>query len=337
MVIIKETGTPDIRKILEETLKGDTKSITLMINICGTGFGLDNSNTKLDLKTINNHETIETITKFYEINNKHPYGAFFMGLLYSTGRFIKSNRDRAFDMFLNSARQDNSYGQYGLGCTYYFVENKSTITPIDYKQAIRLFTLSADQNNSYGQASLGFLYSIGLEDIKPNPILSQKYLELSSKQNNQYGQWLLGQMYYEQELIPIDLNLVLKLLNYSAEQGNCDALNLLSTMYMHGYAVVPDYKLSHYYAELSAGYNHPVGLFQLGVCNEYGYGTVLNTVTAYKYYKLALNQNEKRAEIKIKKLMMFPEIQSIILDELITNQKNNQNIIDKMTHLFINL
>nr|WP_246451532.1 tetratricopeptide repeat protein [Rhizobium paranaense] len=167
-----------------------------------------------------------------------------------TAAFAKRDYRSALLNWQPRADQGDATAQYGLGRLYFF----GLGVPPDSKQGIFWFRKAADQNNPYAERRLGLVYSVGEDDVAPDPeqanIWFQKAVAGLSKvaeDGDVMAQYLLGGMYSDGEGAEPDaakanfwFQKAMGSFREQAEQGTTSAQYWLGQMYLNGQGVSRD-------------------------------------------------------------------------------------------------
>jgi len=106
--------------------------------------------------------------------------------------FEQGDYETALIEFKVLAKQNNSFGQYGLGLMY----DLGTGVPTNFKEAVKWYQLSADQGNSDAQNNLATMYAEG-EGVLKDAIKAKKLYESAAQQGNFDSPNNLGTMYLQ--------------------------------------------------------------------------------------------------------------------------------------------
>lgn len=114
--------------------------------------------------------------------------------LYSTGRGVEQDFDRAFELYSYAHAQGDVGGTVGVAQAYLYGEG----VPTDYKQARSLAQQAADAGGSYGQTTLGSIYAEGA-GVPRDLARAIELFDLAAAQGNDYGVSRAAEVRAEQE------------------------------------------------------------------------------------------------------------------------------------------
>ncbi|PKY56391.1 kinase-like protein [Rhizophagus irregularis] len=254
----------------------------------------ENWNTQInfDMCYLNGTGTYKNQMKAFEwylksAENGNSYGQFNLGCCYEYGIGTDKNETKAFEWYLKSAKNGNGKGQLSLGNCY----KKGIGIDKNEIKAFEWYLKSAENGNSEGQLALGSSYFFGIGTDRIETKAFEWYLK-SAENGNSNGQFNLGNCY--KNGIGTDKNETKAFEWYlkSAENGNSDGQLILGNCYKNGIGTDKnEIKAFEWYLK-SAENENDKGQFNLGTCYENGIGTDKNEIKAFEWYlKSAKNGN----------------------------------------------
>lgn len=168
------------------------------------------------------YEKIKTAVSCLEqaAEQENPFADYALGKLYSEGRLLAKDMEKAFFHLHRAADRGNGYAQYKLGKLYLSDEYKKI------EKAVHYLTLAAGQKNDFADYWLGKLYLAG-EQVAKNTELALRYLQQSAEAGNQYAQYVLGKVYLTGKDVEKDKEKAYEYFRLAAEQGNLYAAYFL--------------------------------------------------------------------------------------------------------------
>lgn len=133
----------------------------------------------------NDKDCYELAIKFYEIAAEHGHGLALnnLGALYSEGRFVEKDTQKAVDCYIKSAEKGCSEACCNLGYFYLYGRNGE----VDYKKAYEYFSRGAmlgnDANCLY---KLGDMYMHG-DYVEKNPVIAFGFYVKALDVLDEYG------------------------------------------------------------------------------------------------------------------------------------------------------
>jgi uncharacterized protein len=246
---------------------------------------------------------------------------FYLGVRYSRGRGVPSDRPEAVRWYRRAAEQGHARAQAQLG-------QKSSGLADD--EAVRWLRLAAEQGYARAQAGLGVRYRDGA-GVPQDHAEAVRWLRLAAEQGDRHGLYILATMYYRGDGIPQDYAEAARWYRQAAEQGDSVAQYDLATMYYRGEGVRQDHaEAARWYrpiaedggmdAQFSLGniyYNgrgiqqdhaeavrwyrraaeqgHPIAQFNLGISYAEGLGIPQDNVLAHMWFNIAASQSDQDA------------------------------------------
>jgi len=161
-----------------------------------------------------------------------------LGVIYSGGKGVPQDYDKAVKWWLRAAEQGYAVAQYSLGLMY----DKGYGVPQDYDEAVKWFRKAAEKGDPRSQSYLGFMYRKGL-GVPRDYTEAMKWLRMAAEQEESYAQFQLAQMYQDGEGVTQDYTEAVKWYFKAAEKGDIYgkyAKRGLGRMYKDGKGVPKD-------------------------------------------------------------------------------------------------
>jgi TPR repeat protein len=224
----------------------------------------------------------------------------------STAAFAKHDYKAALLNWQPRAEQGDAAAQYGLGRLYFFGLG---VQP-DFEQAVFWLRKAADQNNHYAERRLGFAYSLGHDDVAPDPeqadIWYQKAISGFAKAaegGDVMAQYLLGGMYSEgkgtkPDAVKANFWFQKAMANFreAAEQGKPSAQYWLGEMYFNGEGVSREVDQAIIWFSKAAEQGDFEAQFQLGKIYTYAQYDRRDSDLAIKWLTKAAEQGDPGAQ-----------------------------------------
>lgn len=169
----------------------------------------------------------------------------------------------------------------------------------DEQLSLQLLIKAADLGFPEAQRKLSIVYSDG-DGIEKNTEKANILLEKSATAGDEVAQFLIAQNYYfGDNSYPQNYNLAFGWAKKSAEQGNSDAQNLLSTMYEKGQGTAKDQAEAVRLTQLSADQDNKFAQNNMGNIYAFGKGLPQDDKKAFEWYLKSAMQNYKIAQFNI--------------------------------------
>jgi TPR repeat protein len=190
----------------------------------------------------------------------------------------------AADWYEKSAALSYDWAENNLGSIYESGRGR----PKDEAQAAIWYRKAADQGNSLAQLNLGGLYEFGRGVSKDLPEAAKWYRKAADA-GLAGGEYDLGR-FYENGLggVPQDKTEAARWYEKAADQNNAIAQNELGRLYSAGEGVAVDQDKAFVLIRRSGAAGNPVGIYNLGVLYDNGWGTPRNPLAAYIWYSIAV-------------------------------------------------
>jgi len=177
-----------------------------------------------------------------EQNNSKAQNA--LSYLYFNGLGTQKDVEKGRYWLTQAALQADSVAQYDMAMMYLGGYNFDQ----DYKQALFWLERSSDLGNRDAQYNLALMYYQG-DGVDINVTKTALYLEQSAKQGHQKAKQLVGRIYMQ----ILDFDKAIEWLNINADEGDAEAIYLLSEIYCSK----GNYSESQKYKERAIELNYP--------------------------------------------------------------------------------
>ena len=250
---------------------------------------------------INNFNNKE-YEKAYNIFNsfllqENAEAQYYLGRMYLSGNYLKTDYDKAFTLAKASAEQGNDKGLNLVGVIY---EN-GLGTEKNIKKAIEYFTKASQLANANAYCNLGVIYYESREGIEIDYNKAIEYYtnainaangqidrDLSGKPESQIGEIYMKGGYG----VEVDYNNAKEYYLKAIEKNNSDAAVNLGWMYSTGKGVSVDNNMAFKYFTISANLNNSTGQYNLGLQYLNGTGCTQNDFKALELFKKSADQGK---------------------------------------------
>ena len=209
----------------------------------------------------------------------------------------KKDYKKAFELYLEAAKQGYMKAQHNLGCMYQYGHGVSQ----DYSKAVEWLTKAAEQGDAAAQCNLGYMYQYGYGVSQDYSKAVELYTK-AAEQGDAAAQCNLGNMYQYGYGVSQDYSKAVEWLTKAAEQGNATAQCNLGYMYQYGYGVSQDYSKAVEWLTKAAEQGNATAQCNLGIMYQYGYGVSQDYSKAVEWYTKAAEQGNESAERELKRL-----------------------------------
>lgn len=174
----------------------------------------------------------------------------------------------------------------------------------DYSLAYNWCRMAVDQNYAPAQNLLGRMYLHG-RGVEQSYQETLNWCRMSANQGYVNAQRMLGDLLLKGkgDDIPQDYQKAASWYRKAAEKGDAESQYKYGNMYYHGHGVDQDYVEAIIWFRKSAEQNNPDALVSLGYMYTKGIGVTKNLAEAAKYYGLAMNIYQSKAEKGDKKAL----------------------------------
>ena len=227
-------------------------------------------------------------TKAFEWFNKaadqgYPDAMAQIGNFYLLGYGTSQNHDKGKALLEQAAKHHSGRACYYLGRMYY----DGTGVPQDFKKAVKWFQQGTELHNAASMSHLGARYERG-EGVEKNLKKATQLYLAAAKMGDVMAELNLSLCYYKGHGVPQDYQAAYRWIKQAADQNLPEAHAQLATMYIDGTGVSQDYQIAYTYAQYAAEHGDSLGIFYMGVFNEYGEVVEKNNIKAYANYRIAL-------------------------------------------------
>jgi TPR repeat protein len=216
-----------------------------------------------------------------------------LGTMYSQGKGVKLNHQKAMEYFHKAAEQGHAKAKANLGVMFERTEN--------YQDAFKWFYEAALQGYAFGQVKLGNMYRYGKGTAQDNGKAVYWYRE-AAKQGDADAQCNLGMMYQYGKGVDRSLIQSVEWYHKAANQGHADAQNYLGFMYHNGKGVEKSEKHAVYWYHKATDQGHAYAQYNLGTVYEYG-KEEQNAIEANKWYCKAFEQANEEGLFRLLGIM----------------------------------
>jgi TPR repeat protein len=216
-----------------------------------------------------------------------------LGTMYSQGKGVKLNHQKAMEYFHKAAEQGHAKAKANLGVMFERTEN--------YQDAFKWFYEAALQGYAFGQVKLGNMYRYGKGTAQDNGKAVYWYRE-AAKQGDADAQCNLGMMYQYGKGVDRSLIQSVEWYHKAANQGHADAQNYLGFMYHNGKGVEKSEKHAVYWYHKATDQEHAYAQYNLGTVYEYG-KEEQNAIEANKWYCKAFEQANEEGLFRLLGIM----------------------------------
>jgi TPR repeat protein len=154
---------------------------------------------------------------------------FMLGWMYSHGKGVDKDLQKAVYWYSKSAEQDHSHAQYNLAEMYIGGEG----VQIDYEEAVKWLKRASELGASRAQSKLGTAYQNGF-GVNKNYDKAIYWYTKSAEKGYAIAQYDLGILYTFNNDIQHDYKLAIKWYQKAANQGHINAQTNLGWMYHKG-------------------------------------------------------------------------------------------------------
>jgi len=183
-----------------------------------------------------------------------------------------------------------------------FLYSKSgDIGPIDKHRMSYWFDKAKEYSTFFGELKpdnciLSFCAGMYFQFVDKNIDLSVKYMQLSADQGYSCAQNKLGYCFDSGEGVEKDIGKAVEYYQLSAEQGYSRAQNNLGLCFEQGEGVDRDLTKAFHYYQLSADQGNSDAQCNLGYCYKNGIGVEKDLDKAIQYYQLSADRGNSTAQ-----------------------------------------
>ena len=198
LIYSKESTLEDYKKA-ENLLLSEYKNVLALYDL-GKLYSMEKSGLKDDEKSFEFYE--KALHGFIQIEPKvkkiKPYLQYQIGVMYFKGLGSAIDNQKAAEYFEKSAELGNQYAKRMLALEYISGENFE----YDIKKGISMLTECADNGDVLACYKLGKFYLFGTENIQKDMQKAIQYLNFSAEQGNECAQNILNnQEKFENEML----------------------------------------------------------------------------------------------------------------------------------------
>jgi TPR repeat protein len=255
-----------------------------------------------------------------------PESLFKEGFKYFQGNGVKQNYSIAFQCFLESAELNHKNSQYNVGHCYKYGKG----VKIDHKLAFKFYKLAAGNDHiesifqvayyrfegvhvekSIPEAQMYFLKAAGLGHTRSqyniaicfrdgigsfkNDSKAFKYFNMAAEKGHHESIFNVGYYYFEGKIVEKNDLKAFACFMESSKKGNSKAHFNLGIFHKNGWGGAKlDKSIAFEHFKKAADLD-PIFSFTVAEYFETGWGVQKNFTEAFKYYKLASDQGNKKA------------------------------------------
>lgn len=220
------------------------------------------------------------------VSKEYPAANYYLGTLYTNGKILEKNYDKAFDYYLKAAKAGDGEGMYRVAICY----EMGVGTKQDDLKAFSWFQKSSQSHVIPGMFKLGMIYLKGTLQQRRSASQAIEWLELAAAEadeNNPHALFELGKLY--EGFYPISTEM--------------SSLTKEDTIFLRDLRqIIPemnDEKALNLYLR-AAKLNYPAAQSKLGWCYEYGkLACPIDGKRSIGWYSKAASQGYALAEMAL--------------------------------------
>ncbi|RIB30088.1 hypothetical protein C2G38_2153718 [Gigaspora rosea] len=236
----------------------------------------------------------------YFLKENQFIGLISLGSLYTLGKGIAINQQKAFQLFLKSVAKGSILGNCYVGDCYYFgrgvIENKI--------QSFYWSLKAAEEGNARAQNVVGYSYQCGEGTFKDENKALEWY-EKSAEKGNYLGYCNLGRCYQEGIGTTINEKKAFEYYIKSAMGQNGSGQNSLAYCFEHGKGTFKNNKKAFEWYMKSAIIENSQGQDNLAHCYELGIGTSVDKKKAFEWYKKSAENGSKKGQRNLSRCYQY--------------------------------
>ena len=245
------------------------------------------------LNSIYEKETIQTMKNLVQ-NPNDPETQLGLGFIYSQGKYVRKDLNKAFKYFELAANQN-------LDCAkliFNIISSQNLYVINDINKAINYLIPIADHDNVFAQFVIGRVYT-DAQYVSPDFNKAFHYLSLAANQGEIEAQLYLGDIFINRIFGIRDVNKAIYYYGLAANQNNADALSYLGDIYFHKEFGIQDVNKGLSYYNQAANLKSVIALHQLGNIYYAGLNVKRDINKAIEYYTLASNLNSATSQCQL--------------------------------------
>ncbi len=145
-------------------------------------------------------------------NKGDPTAQFNLGYRYANGLGVSKNLEMALSWYKKAAMQGDATSAFNMGVIY---EMESTVA--DDNSALRWYNVAAHRCSTKAMVSIGVIYSKG-KGVFQNKRKALRWNRRAAEFGDGYAQYKVGLRYWDQEIIPQDLEHAYMWLSLAGQQ-----------------------------------------------------------------------------------------------------------------------
>jgi len=217
-----------------------------------------------------------------------------LGLMYGRGQGVTRDDAEATNWYRKAADQGYAFAQRNLGLYYRTGRGVAQ----DFRVALKLYRQAAEQGNALAQNDLGLMHDRG-QGVAKDAAAAAEWYRKAADQGNAVAQRNLARKYRLGEGVAQDFQSALRLYRQAAAQGNANAHNDLGIMYQRGQGVAADAAEAASWYRKAADQGDHWGQFNLGLLYRDGTGVEKDDARAMQLFRQAAEQGNLRAQYSV--------------------------------------
>ena len=145
---------------------------------------------------------------------------FNLGYSYANGRGVSKDLDEALVWYRKAAMQGDARAAFNMGVIY---EKEDMVR--DYKLALRWYNVAAHRCSTKAMVNIGAMYAQGM-GVFQNKKKALRWNRRAAEFGDRYAQYKVGLRYWDQEVIPQDLEHAYMWLSLAGQQDEAQGYAL---------------------------------------------------------------------------------------------------------------
>lgn len=226
----------------------------------------------------------------------HASASYELGTCYRDGKGVEKDDKKSFSFYWKAAEKGHVDAMNELAICY----SNGIGTTKDLTKGNEWMKKSADGGCLVAKKNLGVRYLNGTFGMGKDQALGIKYLQQAAEGGIASAQFELGSCYLDGKGVAKDISKAVQWLTKAAEKNHADACLYLGDLYHKGVDVPEDYDKAFFYFQRSTnGKKTAPGLFNMGLCYEFGHGTEKNLKKAVEFYEKAIEEGSVSAMLNL--------------------------------------
>ena len=141
--------------------------------------------------------------KYYHLAAKkgHPEAQLNVGIMYDYGEGVVMNKKKALKWYYKSASQNNPIAQFNIGKSF----DLNICSPLNEIEATKWYIESANNGHAEAECNLALKYEFGKGGLEENYFKALDLYGSSANKGCSEAQFNLGYIFFEGEIVQIDL------------------------------------------------------------------------------------------------------------------------------------